>query len=375
MPRNTDTIHLLLLDPSQNDAEQVVSLLRNAGRATRAHRITSEEDLLETLNSGTWDLMLMRDAEQEPDPDSAVAHIKRLDKYIPTILLMDSEDSERRQGIMDKGAQDAVPFEQTKLLSRVIDRELANLFERRNRRSLAGYLRDAEQRCHLLLESSKDAIAYINDGMHVYANQSYMELLGYEDPDDLLAVPILDTLTSESQAEFKKFMKAQREGKETADSLAATIERADSETVDVSIEISSATYDGEPCIQIVARPQQNSAELEERLKEISSKDVLTGLYNRQYLMDALNQTITRVQKENTDAALAYINLDNFVNKKTQIGISGADLVIGDMATILSETVEDHQLLARLSDDAFCILATQGNADTLASTAEAIRKKV
>lgn len=375
MPRNAETIHLLLLDPSQNDAEQVVSLLRNAGRATRAHRVTSEEDLLETLNSGTWDLMLIRDAEQEPDPDSAVAHIKRLDKDIPTILLMEGEDSERRQAIMDKGAQDAVPFEQTGLLSRVIDRELTNLFERRNRRSLAGYLRDAEQRCHLLLESSKDAIAYINDGMHVYANQSYMELLGYEDPDDLLAVPILDTLTSESQGEFKQFMKAQREGKETADSLAATIERADSETVDVSIEISSATYDGEPCIQIVARPQQDSAELEERLKEISSKDVLTGLYNRQYLMDALNQTITRVQKENTDAALAYINLDDFVQKKTQIGISGADLVIGDMATILSESVEEHQILARLSDDAFCILATQGNADSLASTAETIRKRV
>ena len=375
MPRDTETIHLLLLDPSHNDAEQIVSLLRNAGRATRAHRVTSEEDLLETLNSGIWDLMVTRDVEQDPSPDAAISHIERLDKDIPAILLTNSEDAERRLAIMEQGAQDAVPFANTGLLTRVIEREITNLNQRRDRRSLADYLKDAEQRCHLLLESSKDAIAYISDGMHVHANQSYVDLLGYDDRDDLLLVPILDALAPDSQGTFKKFMKDQREGKVTSNSLSATLQRADSETMDVMIEVSSATYDGEPCIQIVARPEQDNAELEEKLREISNKDLLTGLYNRQYLMNALNQTITRVEKEGTDAALAYIGLDDFVHKKTRIGISGADLVIGDMATILSESVEDHQVLARLSDDAFCILATASDADALCATAETVRKRV
>ena len=375
MPRETETIHLLMLEPSQNDAEQVVSLLRNAGRATRAHRVTSEEDLLETLNSGTWDLMVIRDAEQDPMPDAAVSHIARLDKDIPAILLTDCEDAERRRAIMEQGAQDAVPFENTGLLTRVIKRELVNLHERRQRRALAGYLRDAEQRCHLLLESSKDAIAYINDGMHLFTNQSYMDLLGQDDPDELLSMPILDALTPDSQASFKQFMKDLREDRAGSNSLSATLQRSDSETINVAIEVSSATYDGEPCTQIVARPEQDNAELEEKLREISSKDVLTGLYNRQYLMDALNQTIARVQKEDSDAALAYIGLDDFVHKKTQIGIAGADLVIGDLASLLAESLEAHQVLARLSDDAFCILAPHGNADSLKQTAENIRRRV
>ena len=50
MQKKNETIHLLILDPSQNDAERLISLLRNAGRATRAHRMSSQEDLLETLN-------------------------------------------------------------------------------------------------------------------------------------------------------------------------------------------------------------------------------------------------------------------------------------------------------------------------------------
>ena len=64
MQKKNATVHLLILDPSQNDAESLVSLLRNSGKATRAHRITSEEDLEETLKAGNWDLLLARDLEQ-----------------------------------------------------------------------------------------------------------------------------------------------------------------------------------------------------------------------------------------------------------------------------------------------------------------------
>ena len=35
------TIRLLILEDSQNEAERLVSLFRNSGRATRVHRITS----------------------------------------------------------------------------------------------------------------------------------------------------------------------------------------------------------------------------------------------------------------------------------------------------------------------------------------------
>lgn len=375
MPQKTETIHLLLLDPSQNDAEQAVSLLRNAGRATRAHRVTSTEDLQETLGTSTWDLLLIRDMEQEPSPEEALDQIRRQDRDLPAVLMTADADNERRSAIMEHGAQDAVPFNNSTLLRQVIDRELANLAERRKRRSLAWHLKDAEQRCHLLLESSKDAIAYINDGLHVYANHSYLELLGYDDPDDLLALPVLDTLKSDSQQDFKEAMKQFREGETPEEPLTVTIERPDGETIDVTAELSAATYDGEPCIQIVARPVQDSAELQERLKEISSKDVLTGLYNRHHLMDTLSQTIARVQKEGSDATLAYIALDEFVHKKNQIGISGADLVIGDMAALISACARDNQVVARLSDDAFCILGPQDTIDSMKEVAENLRRRV
>lgn len=375
MQKKNATVHLLILDPSQNDAESLVSLLRNSGKATRAHRITSEEDLEETLKSGNWDLLLARDLEQEFSADDALAMIRRMDKDIPFVLLTEQESRERTVAMMKAGAQDTVPFEYTDLLVLVVNRELAALEERRRRRVLDSHLREAEQRCQLLLESSKDAIAYINDGMHIYANQSYMEFLGYDDIDELICIPVLDTLTPESQDKYKEFMKAFAEKGEDGMTLNCTARRSDDHELNVTMSVSAATYDGEACTQIVLQPEHSDAELEEKLRQISSQDLLTGLYNRQYLMDALSEAIARAGKSNETGALAYVALDNFMGMKGQVGIAGADLLLGDLANLLKEQAGDGFALARLSDDAFSLLCQPCDEKAMAAVAERVRKAV
>lgn len=375
MQKKNSTVHLLILDPSQNDAETLISLLRNSGKATRAHRITSEEDFEEALKASNWDLLLARDLEQEFTPDDVLATLKRLDKDIPFILLSDGHSRERSVNILRAGAQDAIPFEHTDHLVLVVKRELAALDERRKRRALESHLREAEQRCQLLLESSKDAIAYINDGMHIYANQSYMEFLGYEDIDDLICIPVLDTLTPDSQEKYKEFMKAFAEERKDGMTMNFTTRRSDDHELNVIMSVSAATYDGESCTQIVLLPEHSDAELEEKLKQISSQDLLTGLYNRQHLMTELAGAISAAGKENQTGALAYIALDNFQSARSQVGISGADLLLGDMANLLKEQAGDKVTLARLGDDAFCALCLPCDESSMTSLAENVRKAV
>ncbi|PCM45138.1 EAL domain-containing protein [Marinobacter sp. ANT_B65] len=375
MQKQNATVHLLILDPSQNDAESLVSLLRNAGRATRAHRITSEEDLEEALKNSNWDLLLARDVEQEFSADSALAMIRRMDKDIPCLFLTEQESRERTVAVMKAGGQGTVQSGHNDLLVLMAKRELAALEDRRRRRALESHLREAEQRCQLLLESSKDAIAYINDGMHIYANQSYMEFLGYDDIDDLICVPVLDTLTPESQNDYKAFMKSFAEKGEDGMTINCTAKRSDDHELNVTMSVSAATYDSEVCTQIVLQPEHSDAELEEKLREISSQDLLTGLYNRQYLMKELEQAIANAGKNNEMGALAYIALDNFITMKGQVGIAGADLLLGDLATLLKKEAADDLVLARLSDDAFCLLSMPGHEKALTNRCEQIRKAV
>lgn len=61
--------------------------------------------------------------------------------------------------------------------------------------------------------------------------------------------------------------------------------------------------------------------------------------------------------------------------KGQVGIAGADLMLGDLATLLKEQAPENMVLARLSDDAFCLLCQPCEEKIMAEQCEAIRKKV
>jgi diguanylate cyclase (GGDEF)-like protein/PAS domain S-box-containing protein len=354
MQKKASTVHMLILDPSLNNAENLISLLRNSGRATRAHRITSEEDLEEALKNGNWDIVLARDIEQECTIDAALAILRRLDKDIPFILLTDDYDAARVTAVLKAGGQGAVPCTEQTLLVLVVNRELTDLDERR-RRLLESHLREAEQRCQRLLESSKDAIAYVIEGMHVYANESYLEFLGYDDVDELMCIPVLDTLGSQSQDDYRQLIKgfAGQSGERV--SRKVTARRSDGRELTANMQASPATFDGERCTQIVLRPEHNDEELEEKLRQISNQDLLTGLYNRSFFMASLAEAVAQAGASSEAGALAYISLDNFAPLKRDVGITGVDFLLRDLATLLREQVGEDTTLARLSDDSFALL--------------------
>lgn len=189
MGTDTNAIRLLILDDSQNNAERLVSILRNAGHATRAHRITSPEDLHESLQQ-TWDLCLAVPETSFMTAEEACAMITQ-GRDIPFILMTPEHNAETLTECLRIGMQDAIPAGADRLLVLVVKRELANLEARRQRRLAELSLRETEKRCQLLLDSSVDAIAYVHDGMHIYANRSYIRLFGYEDADDLAAEPMV----------------------------------------------------------------------------------------------------------------------------------------------------------------------------------------
>jgi len=245
------TIRLLILEDSQNEAERLVSLFRNAGQATRVHRITSSEDLTDALLQ-TWDLLISAPSSENLDPSEAISAIRRQAKDIPVIQLIAGNDVDAITEALTLGAQGALPQGEDEWLILVANRELANLEERRARRSAEVALREAEKRCHLLLESSVDAIAYVHDGMHIYANRAYLELFGYEDVDELEGMPMIDLIASCDQGNFKGFLKNYQTLQGTSELVCSGV-RTDGSSFKARMNFSPASYDGEPCIQVVIR--------------------------------------------------------------------------------------------------------------------------
>lgn len=373
MQKKNPTLHLLLLDPSQNDAEQVVSQLRNAGHATRAHRVTSAEDLEECLGSQGWDLFVSREADQELTWESCLGEIRRLDKDIPFILVAENPTEELQVEALRQGARDIVTKDALARLVLVAKREIAALEDRRRRSRLEGYLREAEKRCQLLLESSRDAIAYIGEGMHIYANHSYLDLLQYEDVDEMMCVPVMDIVASKDQDAVKDLLKAFKDQTEEA-TLDCTLRKSDDSEIEVVLSVLPATYDGEACLQLIARPQVDS-ELEEKLKRFSSEDLLTGLFNRNHFTEQLEGLREKALQGKLKACVYYIQIDDFAARRAEISIAGADSLLAETATLLKGLCADAPVLARLTDDSFGLYLEITDDEQARQKAAEIRKAI
>ncbi|MGH8436894.1 MAG: EAL domain-containing protein [Pseudomonas sp.] len=366
------TIRLLILEDSQNEAERLVSLFRNAGRATRVHRLTSGDDLATALQQ-SWDLLIAAPRSEHLEPNEAIGAIRRQAKDLPLIQLIDGNDSDAITQALALGAQDALPQGEDERLILVANRELANLEERRARRAAEVALREAEKRCQLLLDSSVDAITYVHDGMHIYANRAYLELFGYEDADELEGMPMIDLIATCDQASFKDFLKNYQSAEGNAE-LACSGIKVEGQSFQARMSFSPATYDGEPCTQVVIRAESGNAELEEKLREISSQDLVTGLHNRNHFLELMDAAVERAVNAGQPASLAYIRVDRYTNLLAETGLAGIDLLLTDLANLLRAHFAGEAQLARFGDDVFTVLQPGLSPEqTQAGLAELLKK--
>lgn len=320
-----DTIRLLILNNSRAEAERLISMLHNAGRPSRAQHVDSEEALVKLLQDQTWDLLIGSDNTKNPAPQTAVKHIHRLNKDVPVILLHEEGEDEQPFAVvegMKLGAVDVVSLDDDQHLLLVIQREMTNRIDRQTKRGADRRFREAERRSQQLLDSSRDAIAYVQDGLYLYANESFAEIFGYQNRDDVESLPIMDMVADEEQNKLKNFLKEfTLKGEDVgAGQLAFKGVMQDGTPTSINLEVSHVTYDEEPCIQFLARSNRssnsesasNNLELEAQIRQIKSQDLVTGLYNRQHILQHVENVIAHIEDQQSLSVL-YIELDGLVS--------------------------------------------------------------
>ena len=368
-----EPIRLLILEESQNRAEELIVLLRTAGRATRAHQIESEGDFAGKVNEQKWDLILAASEANGFTADALISQLRTMDKDIPVILLADNRDPASITEGLRLGAADVALDDDDERLILIIERELGNLLSRRMKRRAEVELRETDRRNSLLLDSSTTAIAYVHEGMHIYTNNAYVELFGYEDADEYAGVPIIDLISPEDQGKFKSFLKSFDEDQASEEEFSCVDHEGT--MILTTLAMSQATYDGEPCTQVIFKSLVDDSQLEDRIKEISSQDLLTGLFNRQYFVEQLDYAVDHANEGKQSSTLFYIAIDHFPRIRSEAGISNADLVLGDVASLVRTKVNDEYLMARFGDDVFTVLMPGSDKEAAETMAESIRQSV
>jgi diguanylate cyclase (GGDEF)-like protein len=92
------------------------------------------------------------------------------------------------------------------------------------------------------------------------------------------------------------------------------------------------------------------------LKDISSKDYLTGLFNRRALIDIGHKLFENAKRGNIEITIGIVDIDNFKEINDKYGHYYGDIVIQQTAEILLKNFRSSDLVTRFGGDEFCIIS-------------------
>ncbi|VAW76431.1 FOG: PAS/PAC domain [hydrothermal vent metagenome] len=370
------TLRLLIVEESRNDAEALANILRNSGQASRLDYAEDSEDLIAALDKHVPDLVLCALGLESISLADVAELMMQREITAPLIAIGEEANEANIIEAMRQGASDLCSYDQPDHLQLVTQREIRHLSSSSQAQNFEARFQESEKRARLLMESSRDAIAYVHEGMHIFANSSYLEMFGFDDIDEIEGTPILDMVAPDDHDKFKEFLRNFSKEESSEGSLETHGQLPDGKQFDAMMEFSPASIDSEACTQIIIRNQVGSSkELEQKIKFLSKQDILTGLYNRQYFMEELELSITNAVSGSENAALIYMLMDNFKDIKDNMGIGAADMVISDIADLLRKHADDNDIVARFGDHSFTILRKDCDHDSITALGDEIRQVI
>jgi diguanylate cyclase (GGDEF)-like protein len=107
----------------------------------------------------------------------------------------------------------------------------------------------------------------------------------------------------------------------------------------------------------------------------ATHDQLTGLYNRQKFNDILTKEIKRERRYQNSLSIIIFDIDNFKHFNDTYGHDVGDEVLKAIASILQQSVREHDTVVRWGGEEFIVLLPQTQLDGAKNVAEKIRMAI
>lgn len=378
--RTDTTLNLLVIDDDQLYAEGLKNLLKAYYNQVNLGFLDDKEELLKSLRQ-RWDVLIFGSAYDLSFTD-VVGIIQEHNIDLPIIGLMSDELAEKGRN------QDGLPIviDGTMVKALVADRETQvvmairllhdNLCNRRQISTLQQVLTESEQRANLLIKNSKSAVAYIDQGIHIFANDTYLQMFNFESIDEIIGVPVIDLIAgSDNIKDFKQFLRQFDKGSREQVEFNSSSKTKDGNTFEVKLQLATATLEGEPVTQIIIQQSgRNNADIDKQLAAAERIDSLTGLTNRRGFEERLDSLHQQVSKEDGNAGLLYIQLDGTGKIGSSLGLEGVDATVKQVAALLDELIADYPV-SRFSDTSFTVLVNNTSTQALKDLAEQVRLRI
>lgn len=357
-----NSLNLLLTHDSFEEANRVVSLLRNANYRTESKHVNKTDVLSKLLETKPWDLVIAKFSDTAIPAKAIFTTIRKLNLDIPVMLISDEYDPTEIVEGLRLGAADVIPTDEDQRLLLVIYRTLYDLKQRRKLRQSRRLYSDSESRCDRLLSSSTDAIAIIQEGTYLFVNDSYAQLFGYLDSEAMFCMPVIDTLAYEEQDRLKEYLRVITSEEEIpAKVINFTGMTSDNIPVPVAAKISKVDYQGEAALELLI----SRSELESRISTNTSnlpKQNNAISIQRDHVIETINATIRQAAKKHNTSALLYIHIDRYLSIQSEVGIQKVEELLSQLIDKMKEPLEESFSLNRFKENCFIIIAPDTSAD-------------
>ena len=113
----------------------------------------------------------------------------------------------------------------------------------------------------------------------------------------------------------------------------------------------------------------------EQLKRVGLTDVLTGVNNRRFFDQRLQEEVSAVQRSNSDLSCLFFDVDHFKQVNDRYGHHAGDIVLKEVAGIIRQSLRSTDILARYGGEEFAALLPNANIDIANEIAERIRANI
>ena len=275
---------------------------------------------------------------------------------------------EQRLSLPDSGTEDE--FQQLAIsanqLLDAVDLALAK------RRAVEVVLRKSEEHVRQIIDSLPVLVGARNrDGHYIFANKALAKFLS--------TVP--DAMRGSHLSEFNdRFMTNSKElirlDTEVIDSR-VNAQIWEEKWVDINgkerqmhTHVMPMEFYDETVALIVSSDITELKSAQNLMEHMAYHDSLTDLPNRSYLIERLEEEVTRAEKQGVFGALLFIDLDQFKNINDSLGHPAGDAVLKHVAERLQTSISAKNIVVRLGGDEFVVVLNDLGEDLPHSILEA-----